>query len=114
MAVLPAPACRESLDWDPPSAESLGASDRTPVFCTRPLFDPLVRAAQQREWDGEAERFGSLEVYDQLDFRRLLDRQITRLLSLKNFPGVDPHQTVIFRFIASVAHQAAGPDERGI
>ena len=33
------------------------------------LLDHLVRAAEQRERDGEAQRVGGLEVDDQLDFR---------------------------------------------
>src|SRR5712691_719265 len=40
------------------------------------LLDHLVGAAEQRERDGEAEGLGSPEIYDQLDFRGLLDRQI--------------------------------------
>src|SRR6266498_1371608 len=83
-------------------------------LCLAHSFDHLVRAAEQREWDSEAESLGSLEVYDQLDFRRLHDRQVGRLLALENFPSVDPDQTVIVRFTASVADEAACPDERVI
>src|SRR4030088_792637 len=35
------------------------------------LFDHLICAAEQRDWDCEAERLGGLEVYEQLNFRRL-------------------------------------------
>src|SRR6266403_5177132 len=48
-------------------------------------FDYLVGAAEQREWDGETERLCGLEVYNQLDLRRLHDRQVGRLLALENF-----------------------------
>src|SRR5262249_58113883 len=42
-----------------------------------------------------------------LDFRRPLDRQIGRLVALENPPGVSADQTVVFRFTAAIAHQAA-------
>jgi len=37
-------------------------------------FDDLVRGSEQQGWYGEAKRFGSLEVYGQVEFGRLLDR----------------------------------------
>ena len=37
------------------------------------LFNHLVRAAEQRQWHGEAERFGGLQVDDHLHFRDLHD-----------------------------------------
>ena len=47
-------------------------------------------------------------------FVSLLDWQVRRLLAFENAAGVDADQTVVFRFIASIAHQAAGRDERAI
>jgi hypothetical protein len=38
------------------------------------LFDHLVGAGEQRARHVEAERRGGLEVYDQLDFCRLVNR----------------------------------------
>ena len=38
--------------------------------------------------------FGSLGVYDQLDFGGLLDRQIGRVGAFENFPRVDPCQAI--------------------
>src|ERR1035437_4853069 len=75
-------------------------------------FDHLVGAADQRQWDGEAERLGGLEVEDQLDFRRLHDRQVGWLLGLEHPAGVGGEATGVIRFTASVAHQAAGHDKR--
>ena len=49
------------------------------------LFDHLVGAADQRQRNGEAERLGSLQVDDKLDFGGLLDRQIGRLLALRTY-----------------------------
>src|SRR5262245_50789349 len=78
---------------------------------TASLFDQVVGAAEQLHRDSETEGPGGLEVNDQLEFRRLLNRQVGRLSALENFSGVGPDQTVVIRFIAAVAHQAAGIDE---
>jgi hypothetical protein len=51
------------------------------------LFDHVVGTADQRERHGDAECLGSLEVYDQLDFRDLLDRKLRRLLSFEDASG---------------------------
>ena len=48
------------------------------------LLDRLVGAGVDGHWDVEAERFGGLEVYDQLEARWLLDRQIRRFRALQN------------------------------
>ena len=48
------------------------------------LFDHLIGALQERLRDGEAERLGGLEIDDQLEFRRWLDRQIAGLGALEN------------------------------
>jgi hypothetical protein len=38
------------------------------------LFDHLIGAAEQRDWEGEAECLGGLEVDDELHSYRSLDR----------------------------------------
>jgi hypothetical protein len=43
------------------------------------------RTAEQRLRSGDVARLGSLEVYDQLDFRGLHDRQVGRRRALDNF-----------------------------
>ena len=42
----------------------------------------LVGGGQQRFRNGEAERLGGLEVDDEFEFRRLLDRQVGGFLTL--------------------------------
>ena len=101
----------------PPKADMCGATRDVrfvPIADIGDLFDHLVGAALHRLWHGNAERLGGLEIDDQLDFRWLLDWQVGRLLALENSAGVNAGQAVVFRFIASIAHQAAGRDERAI
>src|SRR6266576_3264527 len=47
------------------------------------LLNHLVGTLQKPLWDHEPERFCSLEVYDQFELRRLLDRQVGGLRSLE-------------------------------
>ncbi len=46
-----------------------------------PLFDYRVGAAEQRDWEGEAERLGGPQIDDQLNLRCLHYRQVRRLLA---------------------------------
>jgi hypothetical protein len=57
-------------------------------------FDDFVGADEDRLWHGEAERLGGLEIDNQLECGRLLDRQIGALGVLENLPGVDADLTV--------------------
>jgi hypothetical protein len=77
-------------------------------------FDHLIGATEQRQRNGKAERLGGLEVDDQLDFRRLHNRQVSRLFALENSAGVGADQMVGFSFVATVAQQAASLDEWAI
>jgi hypothetical protein len=52
------------------------------------LLDNLVRARQHRLRHSEAKRLGSPEVDDQLEGRRLLDRQIGGLGALEDLSRV--------------------------
>ena len=56
----------------------------------------------------EAERLGGLEVDDQLDFRRLLDRQVTRLGTLQDAAGVNAGLSKHLLEVGRVADQPAG------
>src|SRR5215472_14458397 len=71
-------------------------------------LDHLVGAAEDRLWDRQAERLGGLEVDDQLEFRRLLDREVRRfgaLEDLVNIVGRDPEHVGKTR---PIRHQKAG------
>src|SRR6266481_6040872 len=52
-------------------------------------FDDLVGAGEDRWRDGEAKRLGGVEVDDQLEGRRLLDRQVGGLGALEDPSGVN-------------------------
>jgi hypothetical protein len=58
--------------------------------------------------DGEAERLGGLEIEDQLECGRLLDRQIGRLGALEDLSGVNADLAVGTGEAHSIADQAAG------
>src|SRR5215468_8431753 len=59
-----------------------------------PSFDDLVDAADHRQRDCEAERLGGLHVDDELDFGRLLDRQLGGLLAFENSACIDAKRVV--------------------
>src|SRR5687767_14147120 len=74
-------------------------------------LDHLVGAGEKREREGNAERLGCLKIDKQLDFRDLLDRQISRLVALEYASGLDASLTVRLQKTACVTHQAAGDSE---
>jgi len=56
------------------------------------LFDHLIGDGEQLWWHSEAEHRGGLEVDDKLEFARLHNRQILRLLTLEDAAGIGAGQ----------------------
>src|SRR5262249_22351287 len=71
------------------------------------LLDHLVGAAKQRKRDRQAERPSGFEVNDQLDFSRLVNRQVSRLGTFENSPCVDANLPIGISKIGSIAHEPA-------
>jgi hypothetical protein len=46
------------------------------------LFNHFVGVGERLRWHVEAERLRRLQIYHQLEFRRLLDRQVGGLLAV--------------------------------
>src|SRR5215470_3213535 len=72
-----------------------------------PLLDHLISAGQERRRNGQAERLGSLEVDHQLEFPRLLHRQVARLSALQNSVDIDGGTPPYMRAIWTIAQQAS-------
>src|SRR5260370_16341706 len=70
------------------------------------LFDHVIRATKQGARKGETERFGGLDVDGQLDFRGLLDRKVSRLLTLENAASINAGEVLRFFGVRSIAHEA--------
>src|SRR5215510_1974469 len=65
-----------------------GGSQELAALVEHGLFDDLISAKQERLRDRQAERLGGLEVDDQIKFRGLLHRQVSRLRALEDLVDV--------------------------
>jgi len=74
--------------------EPVGTSHSCQTRKSPRSFDHLVGALQQRCRHFDAERLGGLEVYDQFELGRLLDRQVGWLRTLKNLVNEDGGPTI--------------------
>src|SRR5580704_7281547 len=96
-----------SVDSDPkrPRGGSQFALQQTPG---RRLLDHLVGDGEQRRRHVEAQRLGSLEIDNQLEFSRLRDWQVGRLFAPENTPGIDTDLAVCIGKSGSIADQSSG------
>ena len=74
----------------------------------RSSFDHLVGAQQERFRDRQAERLGGREIDDELEFGRLLDRDIAGLRPAQNLVDQLGGAPELIREVWSVGHETAG------
>src|SRR5882762_7073894 len=75
-----------------------------------PSLDHLIRSQQQRRRDGEADGLGRLEVDDQLELRRLLDREIPRLRALEDLVDEESRAPEEIRVVRAVTDESTSLD----
>src|SRR6516225_1817200 len=87
-------------------------ADVKPETCIKPTraasFDHLVGDGEYTRRNCQTERLGGLHVDDQLEFGRLLHREITRVFPLQNPADIHAGLTKGFDGGGRVAYQAAG------
>jgi hypothetical protein len=74
------------------------------------LYD-LIRPQQQRRRNGKAERLGGFEVDDELEFRRLLDRNIRGSRASQDLVHVARGALEEIGKTGAIAHESAGRRE---
>jgi len=74
----------------------------------------VVRPRDERLGDGQAERSRGLQIDDEFESRRLLDRQVTRSCSLENPVHVPGGHDIVFGNERAIADQAAVFDKGDI
>src|SRR5215472_8724240 len=100
------------------ASETLHESERSrsaarcplrPTRCsqTETLFDHLVGAQQERLWDSEAEGFCGGQIDDEVEFGRLLDRNVAWFHPaqnlVRNVTGASKHVWTV----SSIGHQTS-------
>ena len=84
-----------------------------PVLCWVSLSD-FVRSRQYIRRNRQADLLGSFEIDDQLELRRLLDRQVRGLRTFENLVDNGRYTLVSFRGIVPIRHEPTCLDIRPI
>src|ERR1700734_876689 len=75
------------------------------------LFDHVVGERLYFIGNGEAEGFSSFQIYDEIEFGRLLDRDLTRLRSAQNLIDKIGSALEQSRIVWPVGHESPGLDK---
>jgi hypothetical protein len=85
-----------------------GTADMARTGTWRELLDHLVGATEDRRRNGEAEGLGCVQIDDQFENGRLLDRQVGGLGALEDRSGINADLSIGRRKARVIADQAAG------
>src|ERR1700674_3678301 len=96
-------------------AESTRMTQRTPrpvlnqhvLNITASLFYDLVDAQKERLGDGQAERLGGRQIDDEIEFGRLLDRDVGRLRPAQNLVDIVGGAPEQVREVWPIGHQTS-------
>jgi hypothetical protein len=61
------------------------------------LLDDLVGASQQCRWNVDSERFGRLQIYDELELSRQLNWHLGWFLAFEDAAGIETSLTKLLR-----------------
>src|SRR5690242_20723019 len=75
------------------------------------LLDHLIRPRQERRRDRQAEGLGGLEVHDQIELCRLLDREVARLAALEDLVHVPGGAPITTNRVRPIGHETAVIDK---
>ena len=73
------------------------------------IYD-MSPVGEQRGWNGNSERFGGRKIEYEIEFRRLLDRQIGRLRPAQNLVDILGGAPEQVREVWAVGHETPGLD----
>src|SRR5262249_51091303 len=94
------------------SPPSIQASIRGPGEArTRHSFDHFAGASEDRSWDREPECLCSIEIDDEIEQRRLYNREVGRLISVEHPSDIGANLTVYPGEVRAVANQSADINE---
>src|SRR5262249_54089270 len=72
-----------------------------------PSLDYLVSTQQKRLWNRQAERLGGCNVDDEIELRRLLDRDVARLRATQNLIDITSGAPEKVQKVRSIGHQTS-------
>src|SRR5689334_12531716 len=100
MSVIPSPATRQATSF-------MSAKCHKPTSLDFELFDDLIGGTDKGRRHIQAERLGGFQVDDEMEFGRLLHRQVGRPLALQDAIDITGGKAKGFDPIDPVADQPA-------